>query len=291
MAVLDLTDEIQKLLRAAHGERGDHHIAALAQRFIDDLGQIVGIAPHLGVIAVAVGALHHHIVGPGEELGIPDDGLIHIADIAGEHDGARLAALGQLQQNGGAAQQVSGVDKGGLHALAHIDGLAVLAGLQKLRHPHGVGYGVQRLYRRTAGTLVFAVLILRVALLNVGGVRQHDAQQVGRQPGGDDTALKAVFDQHGDAAGMVDVGVGHQHHVNAARMEGQRGVVHLVPTLLQAAVDQNMLSVYLKTMAAAGDALVSAEKAQLHGVHPFPNTYRPSGLFCTVVLLYHFSPP
>ena len=186
---------------------------------------------------------------------------------------------------------MSGVDKGGLHALAHIDGLAVLAGLQKLRHPHGVGYGVQRLYRRTAGTLVLAVLILRVALLNVGGVRQHDAQQVGRQPGGDDTALKAVFDQHGDAAGMVNVGVGHQHHVNAARMEGQRGVVHLVPTLLQAAVDQNMLSVYLKTMAAAGDALVSAEKAQLHGVHPFPNTYRPSGLICTVVLLYHFSPP
>ena len=186
---------------------------------------------------------------------------------------------------------MSGVDKGGLHALAHIDGLAVLAGLQKFRHPHGIRHGVQRLHRRTAGTLILAVLILRVALLNVGGVRQHDAQQVGRQPGGDDTALKAVFDQHGDAAGMVNVGVGHQHHVNAARMEGQRGVVHLVPTLLQAAVDQNMLSVYLKTMAAAGDALVSAEKAQLHGVHPFPNTYRPSGLFCTVVLLYHFSPP
>ena len=280
MAVLDLPDEVQQLLGTAHGEGGDHHVAALAQRLVDDLGQIVGIAPHLGVVAVAVGALHHHIVRPAEELGIPDDGLIHIADIAGEHDVPLLAALGQLHQDGGAAQQVARVDEGGLHALAHVHGLVIFAGLQKFRHPHGIRHGIQRLHVGAARTLVLAVLILGVALLNVGGVRQHDIQQVGRQPGGDDLPLEAVLDQHGDPAGVVDMGVSHQHRVDAAGMEGQRGVVHLVPSLLQATVDENMLSVYLQTMAAAGDALVSAEKAQLHGVHPFQKVHSFVSHFC-----------
>jgi len=52
-------------------------------------------------------------------------------------------------------------------------------------------------------------------------------------------------------------------------MEGQAAVIHLVPALLQAAVDEDPLAVYLQAMAAAGNALVSAEKTQLHGVRPF----------------------
>ena len=44
--------------------------------------------------------------------------------------------------------------------------------------------------------------------------------------------------------------------------------------------DENMLSVYLQTMAAAGDALVSAEKAQLHGVHPFQKVHSFVSHFC-----------
>ena len=53
--VLDLSDEVQKLLGTAHGEGGNDHITALGDGLIDDLGQLVGVAPHLRVIAVAVG--------------------------------------------------------------------------------------------------------------------------------------------------------------------------------------------------------------------------------------------
>ena len=35
--VLDLADEVQQLLGAAHGESGDHHIAALGHGLVDDL--------------------------------------------------------------------------------------------------------------------------------------------------------------------------------------------------------------------------------------------------------------
>ena len=267
--VLDLADKVQQLLGAAHGEGGDDHVAALAQRLVDDLRQLAGIAPHLCVVAVAVGGLGEHIVRAVEELGIADDGLIHIADIAGEHHGARFITLMAGELDAGAAQQMAGVDEPGGDALHHRDLLAVFAGLDELPHPQGIGHGVDRLYLRTSGALVLAVLVLRVLLLDMGGVLEHNVQQIGGQAGGNDLTLKAVFDEHGDAAGVVDMGVGHQHHINAAGVKGQRGVVDLVPALLQAAVHQDMLAVDLQTMAAAGNAPVSAVKTQLHGENSF----------------------
>ena len=78
---------------------------------------------------------------------------------------------------------------------------------------------------------------------------------------GEDAALKALLHQHGHPAGMVDMGVGDEHEVDAAGMEGQGFVVYLVPSLLQAAVDQDVFAVDLQTVTAAGHALVSAVKA------------------------------
>ena len=62
----------------------------------------------------------------------------------------------------------------------------------------------------------------------------------------------------------VDVGMGHQHAVDGVRREGELGVGDLVPSLLQAAVHQDALSVHLQAVAAAGHALIGAEKAELH---------------------------
>lgn len=267
--ILDLPDEIQQLLGAAHGKGGNHHVAALAQSLVDDLGQLAGIAPHLCVVAVTVGALHDHIVRPGEELGVPDDGLVHVADIAGKDDGFRLASLGEGQADGRGAQQMARVDEHGVHPVAQVDGLVIFAGVNKLRHPLGVGHGIQRLLLRPPGPAVLAIFILGVALLDVGGVLEHDAHELSREPGGENAALEAVFDEHGHPAGVVDVGVGDEHIVDAARGKGQGAVVHLVPALLQSAVDEDALAAYLQTMAAAGDTLVSAEKTQLHGIRPF----------------------
>ena len=65
------------------------------------------------------------------------------------------------------------------------------------------------------------------------------------------------------------MGVGDEYIVDAARGKGQGAVVRLVPALLLSAVDEEALAAFLLTMAAAGDARVSAEKTQLHGVRPF----------------------
>ena len=109
----------------------------------------------------------------------------------------------------------------------------------------------------------------------MGGVQQHDVHEVCCQAGRQDAALKALLHQHGDAAGVVDMSVGHQHIINAAGMEGQCAVIHLVSALLQTAVDKNFLSVDLQTVTAAGHALVSAVKAQLHNGPPLFDLYTP----------------
>ena len=65
---------------------------------------------------------------------------------------------------------MSGVDELRRYAVHHRHVLPVFAGLDELADAQGVGHGVDRLYLRPSGALVLAVLILRVLLLNRGGV-------------------------------------------------------------------------------------------------------------------------
>lgn len=65
------------------------------------------------------------------------------------------------------------------------------------------------------------------------------------------------------------LGVGHQHVVDGARRKGELPVGNLVPALLQTAVHQDPLPSDFQAMAAAGDTLVSTEKAKLHGRSSF----------------------
>ncbi len=85
------------------------------------------------------------------------------------------------------------------------------------------------------------------------------------------------------------MGVGHQHRVDIAGMEGQAAVIHLVPALLQAAVDQYPLAVDLQAVAAAGNAPVGAKKTQFHGVNSFFSLWG-WGCFLLLFSIPRFSP-
>ena len=60
------------------------------------------------------------------------------------------------------------------------------------------------------------------------------------------------------------MGVGHQQVIDGARRKGKLLIGHLVPSLLESAVHQDALAVYLQAVAGAGHTLIRAEKAQLH---------------------------
>jgi hypothetical protein len=64
---------------------------------------------------------------------------------------------------------------------------------------------------------------------------------------------------------VVDVGVGGEHDVHLAGMEGQLVFFDLVPALLQAAVNEDALAAGVDAMAAAGDGTGCTKKRQFHG--------------------------
>ena len=142
------------------------------------------------------------------------------------------AALVKLERDARAAEQVARVGEHRRHALAQLDRLTVLAGGDELKDVHRVLGSVERLDRFAARALALAVAVLGVALLNMSGVEQHDAHEVGGHTGGQDASREAALDQQRDAARVVDVRVGDEQDVDVAGVEGEHGVVQLVAPLL-----------------------------------------------------------
>ena len=158
------------------------------------------------------------------------------------------------------------VSKGGGDALADANLLVVLAGMDVGHGAHGVLHGVDGLHEGAACALVAPVVILRIGHLDVGAVHQHNIQEPGGEAGGPDPAVKALLNQHGNATGVVDMGVGNQDVVDGIGGEGQLMVVDFVPPLLQAAIDQDSLPVDLEAVTAASNALVRTIKVQFHEI-------------------------
>ena len=191
------------------------------------------------MVPVAVGGLHDHVIRPGDRLRIPDDGLVHVADVPGEHQLFRLAVLCGPELHIGRSQQVSRVGEPEGDPLGDLRHLPVFHRMEQGQRGLRVGGGVQGLHRVLAGPGQPAAFIDRVGLLDMGRVQQHDPQELAGHIRGVDGAPEALLDQQGQTAGMVDMGVGDDHIVDFTGMEGETAVVHLVPALLQTAVDQH----------------------------------------------------
>ena len=77
--------------------------------------------------------------------------------------------------------------------------------------------------------------------------------------------VKPLLHQQGDAAGVVDVGVGDHHGVDVPGGKVQLLVVLLVPALLQAAVHQNLLSPHSTQWQLPVTALAAPKKVSFMG--------------------------
>ena len=263
-SLLDFADEIQQLLRASHRKGGDDHIAALLKGLVHDGGQVLRILTLALVVAVAVSGLHDHIVGLFDKLRVTDDGLVGVAQVPRKDQLFGDAILGHPQLHNGGAQQMARVNEAELDALAQRLLLFVVIGLKPGKRLFRVFQRVKRLHRLGTGTLALAVLILRIRLLDVRRVAQHNAQKLPRQTGGHDAALIPQLDKQGQASRMVNVGMGDNHIVDFPRMKPELSIVDLVLALLQAAVNENALAAGIQTVTTAGDGLGRSVKCQFH---------------------------
>ena len=255
---LDLPQKIQHFLRAAHRKAGHHHVATPVKGALQDFCQLCHIVRPGVVVAVAVGGLHKHIVRLLDIGGVFYDGLIQIADIAGEHQLCGGAALGDPQLDAGRAQQVPHVHEPCFDARGKLNALAVLHAQEQAAGGFGVLYGVHGLHRLCAGALALAVFPLGFKFLNMRRVPQHNAAQLHRRDGGVDPASEAVVRQQRQKTGMVDMGMGDEHKVDLAGGYGQGLVFVHIFTLLHAVVDEKPLPCRFQHGAAAGHLMVRA---------------------------------
>ena len=265
---LDLPDKIKQLLRAAHCETGDDHIAAPVEGALQYSGQFADVIRAGAVEPVAVGGFHHHIVGIGQIGRVLDEGLVLVADVAGEDELGGGAVLRHPDRNAGRPQQMAHV-----HELDHKAGgqfqfRVVIHAPEQLDGRFGILDGIHRLHRLGTGALALAVLPLRLKLLDVGRVSQHDAAQLHGGVGGIDPAPEPVAGQQRQQAGVVDVSMGRQHTVDLAGGHGDGLVFIGILALLHAAVDEIALPGGFQQGTAARHLMVRAQKCQFHPKAP-----------------------
>ena len=104
---LDLTDKVKDLLSPAHRKGRDHNISSAVQSSLDDLRELLDVLMGPVVGAVAVSALHHHIIRLIRILRVLDQRLILVSDIAGEHDLFLYAVLVDPDLDGRGAEQMA----------------------------------------------------------------------------------------------------------------------------------------------------------------------------------------
>ena len=263
---LDLPQQVQQLLGAAHGEGRDHQIAAPVQGVLKQGRQLGHIVRSRPVEPVAVGGFDDHEIRPVRLLGIPDQGTANIADIAGKQQG--LVLHGHIDAGG--AQQVACVLEPNLHAVQHIIDRAVLAGMEQLQRRLGVGDGIDRFHHRLSGALGLAVAPLGFRLLDVSRIQQHDAAELGRCLRGIDGAPEPLGHQSRNHAGVIHMGVGQENAVDLPGRHGQRRILVDVHALFHSVVHKNVLIAHLQIMTASRHLMIRANKNKLH---PSPPTF------------------
>ena len=272
---LDLPDEVEQLLRAAHREAGNDHIAAPVEGALQNFGQLPDIVRAGAVEPVAVGGFHHNVICVGEVGRVLDEGLVLVADIAGEDELGGGAVLGDPDLDAGRAEQMANVHKLDLQARCQLGLFPVLHPAEQPDGRLGVLNGVHRFHRFCTGALALAVFPLGLELLNVGRVPQHDAAQLHRGVGGIDPAPEPVADQQRQKARMVDVGMGDQHAIDLSGGHRDGLVFVHILALLHAAVDEVALPGRFQQRTAARYLVVRAQKRQFHRLHPLSRCFLP----------------
>ena len=196
--------------------------------------------------------------------GVLDEGLVGVADIAREDELGGRTVFRHPDLNAGRAQQMAHVNKADRKAGGQLHFCVVIHADEELQRRLGVLNGIHGLHGRITGTLCLAVFPLGLKLLDVRGVPQHDAAQLGGGPGGVDLAPEPVAHQQRQQAGMVDVGMGGQHAVDLAGGHRDGLVLVDILALLHAVIDEVALPGCFQQGTAAGHFMVRAQKRQFH---------------------------
>jgi hypothetical protein len=184
-------------------------------------------------------------------------------EIAAEQDAA-AALVGSRHQHVRRSQQVSGVDELDLDALHDLDLFSVVRNLESRQRFGGVLFRVER-ERGLVLTEAALVRELRVFLLQVRRVGQHQPAEIERAAGAVHGALEALRHEARQPAAVIDMRVREDDGVDRLGGDRQRRPVaqaKLLQSLEQSAVEQDPLAVYFEEVLGARDSARSSEEGQ-----------------------------
>jgi len=245
---------IDQLLGSSHGKGGNQERPAPLVGLIDNPLQFLFRLRVGRMLTVAVGALHDEDIRALAQHGrIIDDGNPAPPNIAAEDqpEVAILLLIMDVENHVGTAHHMAGIHQGEMHAGQDLP-LAVITDADELIHGRDhIVLGVEGF--KFLLPVLSAELIDEghVLFLDVRGIHKHHRAEVAGGRGADNISPEPFLDQAGDAAGMIDVGVGQDQAIEilsrakavAVEFEGL-----LALALKQPAIKKNPLAVHLKQM-------------------------------------------
>ena len=136
--------------------------------------------------------------------------------------------------------------------------------------PLGILLVIQRLHHIPARALRLAVFPLGFKFLNVRGVQKHDAAQRRGSARRKDLPAESMLVKQREQSRVIHVRVRQQNHIDLARRHRDRFILIQIRSLLQSAVDQDLLPARLQIIAASGHFVCRTYKCQFHnGTRPF----------------------
>ena len=261
----EASEVVQQHLRAVDGERGDDDGSAPIGRPHD---RVVQDVERVGIVVqlVSVRALHHDPVGVTDRFRWEQQWVRRTSEVAAEGDDAAV----QFDPRRRRPEDVTGAPQRRPHSGRDLSTLArgQLGQLgQGVRDVVRVVQRQSRMVARVAGTVGEPGLLL----LEMGGVRQHDAGQPGRVGRRVDGSAEPVGVQLGEVPAVVEVGVGQHHGRQQRRVDRKRCPVLLAQVahpLEQSAVDHDGRGAVLQPVLAPGHGARTTEEPDHRWVGP-----------------------
>lgn len=219
------------------------------------------------VTTVAVGGLDDHGARVGRIGARRQDRVRPSAEVAGEQH----ARLPRGSQDARRAEHVARRREHHTDASADLDLLAVGSRPEPGDGLVGVRHGVER-QRRVVPGVPAGAGVLRVTLVQVRAVPQHDRRQRVRSRRQPHRSAEPVAHQHREVPAVVQVGMRDDNGVEGVRWHGERLPVEASPAplpLVEAAVDEEAMTAVLQQERAAGHGPGTAQEREdrLPAVH------------------------
>ena len=220
-----IVEVIEERLCPPDGKGRYDDVAAPIHRVADDLKEC-RLLVIVAMNAVAIGGLDNEEVRPRDLLRVAQDRLMRLSKIARKDQFGLLHPLTHHDLENRRTEDMPRITE--CHSdIPQIHRLLIGYRRKVFQCRKDICLCVERRDRFLAAPCILAVQHLRVALLDMRRVRQHDAHEVTGGTRGVDVAHEALTHETRNPPAVIDVRVGQKNRVDLSRVEREWLIVHL----------------------------------------------------------------